>query len=91
MLTADGKFRVWRRPTKPCTQVVNKALCKLVVVSKGEGDLNVAWAGPLVKLDQLLTGNGYVQLLGDHLQPFMDFMYPNNNRILGWQCAISPG
>ncbi|GBN54693.1 hypothetical protein AVEN_172542-1 [Araneus ventricosus] len=46
MLTADGNFRVWRRPTKPCTQVVNKALCKLVVVPKGEGDLNVAWAGP---------------------------------------------
>ncbi|GBN38475.1 hypothetical protein AVEN_38762-1 [Araneus ventricosus] len=41
------------------------------------------WYGPssLVKLNQKLIENGYVQPLGDHLPPFMDFMYPNNDGI----------
>jgi transposase len=26
-----------------------------------------------------LTGDRYVTLFGDHLQPFMDFMYPHND------------
>jgi hypothetical protein len=32
--------------------------------------------GPLVHLNTSLTSDHYVSLLGDHLQPFMDFMYP---------------
>ncbi|CAL1266671.1 unnamed protein product [Larinioides sclopetarius] len=42
-----------------------------------------SWHGlsPIVRLQQSLIGNCYVQLLGDHLQPFMDFMYPNNDGI----------
>lgn len=35
----------------------------------------------LVKLDRSLTGNDYGQLLGDHFQPFMDFMHQINDRI----------
>ncbi|KFM63795.1 Transposable element Tcb1 transposase, partial [Stegodyphus mimosarum] len=37
--------------------------------------------GPLVQMNRSLTGNGYLQLLGDHLQPFMDFTYSNNDGI----------
>lgn len=37
--------------------------------------------GPLVQLNLSLTENGYVQVFGDYLQLFMDFMYPNNDAI----------
>ncbi|GFV14094.1 hypothetical protein TNCV_525701 [Trichonephila clavipes] len=34
------------------------------------------------KLNRSFTANSYVQLRGDSLQPFMDFMYPNYEGIL---------
>ncbi|GIY17379.1 transposable element Tc1 transposase [Caerostris darwini] len=54
--------------------------CQQGTVQAGGGSVMV-WAvfswhglGPLVRLDRTLTGNAYVQLLGDHLQPFMDYV-----------------
>ncbi|GFY07234.1 hypothetical protein TNCV_1585891 [Trichonephila clavipes] len=42
----------------------------------------LAWTVfPLIKTNQLLAGNGYVQLFGDHLHPLVNFMQPNNDGI----------
>ncbi|GFS88810.1 hypothetical protein TNCV_1000231 [Trichonephila clavipes] len=37
---------------------------------------------PLIQLNQSLNGNGYVQLFGDYLHPFMDFISPNKYETL---------
>ncbi|GFW24806.1 hypothetical protein TNCV_1960721 [Trichonephila clavipes] len=34
---------------------------------------------PLDKLSHTVIGTGLVQLFGDRLQPFMNFIYPNND------------
>lgn len=82
LVRADGRVRVWRRPHEAMDPN-----CQQGTVQAGGGSIMV-WAvftwhglGPLVQLNRSLTGNGYVQLLTDHLQPFMDFMYPNNDGI----------
>ena len=82
LVRADGRVRVWRIPHEAMDPN-----CQQGTVQAGGGSVMV-WAvfswhglGPLVRLDRTLTGNAYVQLLGDHLQPFMDFMYPNNDGI----------
>ena len=61
------------------------ASCQQGTVQAGGGSVMV-WGvfiwnglGPLVQLNRSLTANGYVQLLGDHLQPFMDVMFPTND------------
>lgn len=61
--------------------------CQQGTVQAGGGSIMV-WAvfnwhglGSLIKLNQSLNGRGYVQLFGDYLQQFMDFMYSNNNGI----------
>lgn len=38
--------------------------------------------GPLIKLNYSLTGNCYIQLLDDHLHPFMKLTYPNHNKMI---------
>lgn len=80
LVRADGRVRVWCRPHKAMDPS-----CQQGSVQAGGGSI-MMWAvftwnglGPLVQLHWSLTGNGYVQLFGDHLQPFMDFMFPNNN------------
>lgn len=39
------------------------------------------WIGFSSPMERSLTGNIYLQILGDHLQQFTDFMYPNNDEI----------
>ncbi|GBL75452.1 hypothetical protein AVEN_194631-1 [Araneus ventricosus] len=82
LLRADGRIQVWRRPL----EAVDLSYQKGAVEACG-GSI-IEWAvftwhglGPVVKLKQSLTGNYYVELLGDHLQTFMDFMYPDNEGI----------
>ena len=82
LIRADRRVRVWHKPHEAMDPS-----CQQGTVQAGGGSI-MLWAvftwnglGPLVKLNQSLTGKDYVQLLGDHLQPFMDFMYPNNDGI----------
>jgi hypothetical protein len=61
--------------------------CQQGTMQSGGGSILVwgvfIWHGliPLVRLNTSLTGNPYVALLGDHLQPLMDFMYAHNDGI----------
>ena len=80
LIRADGRVRVWRRPHEAMDPS-----CQQGTVQAGGGSVMVwgvfTWngLGPLVQLNRSLTANGYVQLLGDHLQPFMDVMFPTND------------
>ena len=82
LFRADGRVRVWRRPHEAMDPS-----CQQGTVQAGGGSILVwgvfTWheLGPLVHLNTSLTGDRYVTLLGDHLQPFMDFMYPHNDGI----------
>lgn len=82
LVRADGRVRVWRRPHEAMDPS-----CQQGTVQAGGGSIMVwgvfTWTGlgPLVKLNGSLTGNAYVELLGDHLHPFMDFMYPNTDGV----------
>lgn len=42
----------------------------------------------LVYLNMSLTGNHYVALVCNHLQPFMNCMYPNNDRLFQQNNAL---
>lgn len=82
LVRADGRVRVWRRPH----EAMDPSFQQGTVQACGGSIMKWAvftWNGlcPLVQLNRSLTGNGYVQLLRDHLQPFMDFMYPYNDGI----------
>lgn len=90
LVTCDGRVGVSRRShdaidpsywdTRHCDKTQD-------TVKAGGGSIKV-WAlfiwnglGPLVKFNQSLAGNDYVKLLGDHLQPFVEFMYLNSDGI----------
>ena len=76
---ADGRVCVWRRPHEAMDPS-----CQQGTVQAGGGSILVwsvfSWygLGPLVRLNTPFT----VPLLGDQLQPFMDFMYHNNDGML---------
>ncbi|KFM68178.1 Transposable element Tcb2 transposase, partial [Stegodyphus mimosarum] len=82
LVRADGRVRVWRRPHEAMDPS-----CQQGTVQAGGGSIMVwavfTWHGlvPLVQLNRSLTGKEYLQLLEDHLQPFMDFTYSNNDGI----------
>lgn len=62
---------------RPWILVINKVLCRLMVWSVIMCYRSVL----LVYLNISLTGNHYVSLVCNHLQPFMNCMYPNNDRL----------
>jgi hypothetical protein len=59
--------------------------CQQGTVQAGGGSILVlgvfTWhgLGLLLRLNMSLNGDCYVALFGDHSQPFMDFMYPQND------------
>ena len=76
---ADGRHRVWRTPHEamdPACQVGTVQAGGLSVMVWGA----FSWhgMGPLVVLDATLTGQRYLQLLGDHLHPFVMFQHPDD-------------
>jgi hypothetical protein len=77
-----GGVRVWRTPCEAMDPS-----CKQSNVETGGGSILVwvvfTWNGlvPLLRLNTSLTGDRYIALLSDHLQPFINFMYPHNDGI----------
>ncbi|KFM59538.1 Transposable element Tc1 transposase, partial [Stegodyphus mimosarum] len=82
LVRADVRVRVWHRSHEAMDPSCQQSTVQAGGVSIMVWDV-FTWhgLGPLVQLNRLLTGNGYVQLLGVHLQPFMDFTYSNNDGI----------
>ncbi|KAJ8876898.1 hypothetical protein PR048_021347 [Dryococelus australis] len=79
LFRADGRVRVWCKPN----EVVDPS-CKKGAVQTGGGSVMV-WGvftqhglDPLVHVPTKLNENRYKTLLGDHLQQFIDFSFPDN-------------
>ncbi|KAJ8890417.1 hypothetical protein PR048_009925 [Dryococelus australis] len=80
VVLADGRVRVWRKP--------NEAMdpgCQQGTVQAGGGSVMV-WGvstclglGPLVHVPTKLNGNCCKTLLDNHLQPFIDLSFADNN------------
>lgn len=77
LFQSDGWVWVWDRPQEDMDPK-----CQQGTMQDGEGSVMVqgvcTWYGqdPLVYLTMSLTSNNYTDLLGDHLQTFMDFTPP---------------
>ncbi|KAK1794028.1 hypothetical protein P4O66_010935, partial [Electrophorus voltai] len=50
--------------------------------------MSIHGLGPMVCLNASFTSACYFSLLGDHSQPFMDFMYLHNDGILQQENAL---
>ncbi|KAJ8871701.1 hypothetical protein PR048_028028 [Dryococelus australis] len=82
LFRADGRVRVWRKPNKAMDSI-----CQQGTVQAGGGSV-MMWdvftchgLGPFVNVLPKFNGNRYKTLLGDHLQPSMDFSFPDNDGI----------
>lgn len=81
-IRVNGRARVWCRPHNTMNPGCQQDTVQL------DGCSIMVWAvfiwnglGPLFQMIWSFSVNGYVQLIGGHLQPFMDFRYTNNNGI----------
>ncbi|KAJ8869292.1 hypothetical protein PR048_030866 [Dryococelus australis] len=80
LFQADGQVRVWHKPNEAMEPIVKKAPCRLWWWFRN-GVECVHWhgLGPLVHMPTKLNGNRNKTLLGDHLQPFIDFSFSDND------------
>ncbi|GFY26318.1 transposable element Tc1 transposase [Trichonephila clavipes] len=78
LLNADGRLRIWRQ----AHEAMDTA-CQVGTVQGHGGSIMVrgvfSWhcLGSLVRVPTYLNEIRYVELLGDHLHPFMLFCYPH--------------
>lgn len=82
LLNADGRLRIWRQ----AHEAMDPA-CQAGTV-QGHGGSIMVWGvfswhslGSLVRVPTSLNAIRYVELLGDHLHPFMLFCYPHGNGV----------
>ncbi|GBN69268.1 Transposable element Tcb2 transposase [Araneus ventricosus] len=82
LLHADGRLRIWRQ----AHEAVDPA-CQVGTV-QGHGASIMVWGvfswqflGSLVLVPTSLSAIRYVELLGDHLHPFMLYSHPHGNGI----------
>lgn len=95
-LSDESQFQLFRAEMVgfECGAGAHEAMnssCEQGTVQAGGGSVMV-WGvftchglGLLIHSTTSLTSGHYVELLGDHLQPFMDFMYPS---MMGYSSRI---
>ncbi|GFV67797.1 transposable element Tc1 transposase [Trichonephila clavipes] len=83
LLNSDGRLRIWHQ----ALEAMNPA-CPVRTI-QGCGDSIIVWGicswpclGSLVRVPTSLIAIRYVELVGDHLHPFLLFCFPHRNAVL---------